>query len=201
MDALALRLSFGPGDAAVIDTDAAFVLDPAGDDVRDVLEFANTQLLEMRFLDARLDDVLEETYDPAETQPADRLSLSLRVEFQAQVVSGEDLQRLAVASLDANLPAGFSPAPETLKIDALTTPRVGPDGFFQWQLHAKRQLFATLPQNQAIQLTLGLSPTQASQRLAKDLPLAGPPQIALTPAWWPRLPILPFRIDVQIARQ
>jgi hypothetical protein len=149
----------------------------------------------------QVNHILEETYDPADTQPADRLSLSLRVEFQAQVVSGEDLQRLAVAILDANLPAGFSPAPETLKINTLTTPKVGPDGFFQWQLHAERQLFATLPQNQAIQLALGLSPIQASQRLAKDLPLARPPQIALTPAWWPRLPILPFRIDVQIARQ
>jgi hypothetical protein len=145
--------------------------------------------------------VLEETYDPAEIQPADRLSLSLRVEFQAQVVSGEDLQRLAVAILDANLPTGFSPAPETLKLDNQTTPQVGPDGFFQWQLHARRQLFATLPQNQAIQLAMGLSPTQATRRLAEDLPLASAPQIALTPAWWPRLPILPFRIDVQIARQ
>jgi Baseplate J-like protein len=145
--------------------------------------------------------VLEETYDPAETQPADRLSLSLRVEFQAEVVSGEDLQRLAVATLDASLPAGFSPAPETLKIDSLSTPQVGPDGFFQWQLHARRQLFAALPQNQAIQLAMGLSPTQAALRLAKELPLAGSPQIALTPAWWPRLPILPFRIDVQIAQQ
>jgi hypothetical protein len=62
-------------------------------------------------------------------------------------------------------------------------------------------LFAALPQNQAIQLAMGLSPTQATRRLAEDLPLASAPQIALTPAWWPRLPILPFRIDVQIARQ
>jgi hypothetical protein len=145
--------------------------------------------------------VLEETYDPVETQPADRLSLSLRVEFQAQVVSGEDLQRLAVAILDANLPAGFSPAPESLQIDNQTTPQIGQDSFFQWQMHAKRQLFAALPQTQAIQLAIGLSPSQAAQRLTKYLPLANPPQIALSPAWWPRLPFLPFRIDVQVSRQ
>jgi hypothetical protein len=149
----------------------------------------------------QVNQVLEETYDPAENQPADRLSLSLRVEFQAQVVSGGDLQQLAVAILNASLPAGFSPASETLQIENQTIPQIGPDGFFQWQMHAKRQLFAALPQNQAIQLAMGLSPTQASQRLTEDMPLASPPQIALTPAWWPRLPILPFRIDVQIARQ
>jgi hypothetical protein len=61
-DAIASRLSFGPSDATFIDTDAALIFDPEGDDVRDVLEFANTQLLEMRFLDAQLDDALERAY-------------------------------------------------------------------------------------------------------------------------------------------
>ena len=37
-DATALRLSFGPNDAAIIDTDAAPLFDPEGDDVRAVIE-------------------------------------------------------------------------------------------------------------------------------------------------------------------
>jgi hypothetical protein len=61
-DATSARISFGPDDATVIDTDAAIIFDPAGEDVRDVLEFANTQLLEMRYLDHELDDVLERAY-------------------------------------------------------------------------------------------------------------------------------------------
>jgi hypothetical protein len=61
-DAIALRLSFGPNDATIIDTDAAILFDPEGEDVRDVIEFANTQLLEMRYLDHELDDVLERAY-------------------------------------------------------------------------------------------------------------------------------------------
>src|SRR6266576_2683520 len=43
-DALASRLSFGPNDATLID-------------------FANTQLLEMRYLDAQLDEALEQAYE------------------------------------------------------------------------------------------------------------------------------------------
>jgi len=62
-DATALRLSFGPNDATIIDTDAAILFDPEGEDVRDLIEFANTQLLEMRFLDHELDDVLEGAYE------------------------------------------------------------------------------------------------------------------------------------------
>jgi len=61
-DAIASRLSFGPSDATFIDTDGALIFDPEGDDVRAVLEFANTQLLEMRFLDTQLDEALERAY-------------------------------------------------------------------------------------------------------------------------------------------
>src|SRR5207244_3081710 len=53
-DATTSRLSFGPDDATFIDTDATLLFDAEGDDVRAVLEFANIQLLEMRFLDQQL---------------------------------------------------------------------------------------------------------------------------------------------------
>jgi hypothetical protein len=69
-DATALRLSFGPNDATIIDTDAAILFDPEGEDVRDVIEFANTQLLEMRFLDQQLDDTLERAYESLLARPA-----------------------------------------------------------------------------------------------------------------------------------
>src|SRR5438034_536527 len=62
-DALASRLSFGPNDATLIDTDVTLLFDPEGEDVRAVIEFANTQLLEMRYLDAQLDEALERAYD------------------------------------------------------------------------------------------------------------------------------------------
>jgi len=61
-DALAFRQSFGPDDLVVIDWDAALLVDRDGDDVRDVLEFANVELLEMRYLDQKLDDALDESY-------------------------------------------------------------------------------------------------------------------------------------------
>ncbi|HEV8263405.1 MAG TPA: hypothetical protein VGQ06_00530 [Gemmatimonadales bacterium] len=62
-DALALRLSFGVNDATIIDTDVALLFDAEGEDVRAVIEFTNTQLLEMRYLDAQLDGALEQAYE------------------------------------------------------------------------------------------------------------------------------------------
>ncbi|HEV8399408.1 MAG TPA: hypothetical protein VGQ18_06150 [Gemmatimonadales bacterium] len=88
-DATALRLSFGPNDATIIDTDAAILFDPEGEDVRDVIEFANTQLLEMRFLDQQLDDTLERAYESLLARPARLRS------------PGPDLRSLARLELDA----------------------------------------------------------------------------------------------------
>jgi hypothetical protein len=62
-DATAPRLSFGVNDASFIDTDATLLFDADGDDVREVIEFVNTQLLEMRYLDQQLDDALERAYE------------------------------------------------------------------------------------------------------------------------------------------
>lgn len=91
-DATALRLSFGPNDAAIIDTDATVLFDPEGEDVRTVLEFANTQLLEMRYLDQQLDDTLEGAYDTLLGRPS-RLWTSRR--------GAPDLLRLGRLQVDA----------------------------------------------------------------------------------------------------
>jgi hypothetical protein len=62
-DATSHAISFSSDDLALIDWDAAVLIDPEADDVRDVLEFANVELLEMRFLDQQLDDALTASYE------------------------------------------------------------------------------------------------------------------------------------------
>jgi Uncharacterized conserved protein len=57
-----LRISFGPSDLTIVDWDGAFVVDPDPEDVRAVLEFANVQLLEMRWLDLQMDNAIEQSY-------------------------------------------------------------------------------------------------------------------------------------------
>ncbi|MEO8636156.1 MAG: hypothetical protein ABI587_12855 [Gemmatimonadales bacterium] len=62
VDATEVQISFGPSDVTIVDWDAAFVLDPDPEDVRAVLESANVQLLEMRWLDLQLDAAIERSY-------------------------------------------------------------------------------------------------------------------------------------------
>jgi len=62
MDALAQRSSFRVDDVTIVDWNAALLVDREGDDVRTVLEFANVELLELRYLDRSLDDALDRSY-------------------------------------------------------------------------------------------------------------------------------------------
>ena len=62
-DALANRVSFGTSDVAIIDWNAALLFDREPEDVLTVLEFANIQLLEVRFLDSQLDRSLDRAYE------------------------------------------------------------------------------------------------------------------------------------------
>jgi hypothetical protein len=61
-DATACRIAFGAADMTLIDGDAAIVLDRDAEDIIAVLEFANVELLEMRYLDRKLDGALDQAY-------------------------------------------------------------------------------------------------------------------------------------------
>jgi hypothetical protein len=144
-----------------------------------------------------LTQVLESVYDPEGDQPADQLGLDLRLEYQGLIVTGEDVTQLATDVLNANLPDGYAPLPGNPEIEYLS-PAVpyGSDSFSR-QLTARREIQAQFGENQAINLTLGLTPTDAVKRLSNNLPLEGAPHLTLNPSWWPRLPYLPFRITVE----
>jgi len=139
----------------------------------------------------------EETYTPVEPAPSDQLHLVLRLEFQALTVSGADLRELGRTALETNLPKSFNPKPESLQLNNLGKVMLDEDDLTaQWRMRAQWQIDAQLDQTQAIKLAIGLPPTEAAQRLTDELPLESPAQIAPKPAWWPRLPFLPFRISV-----
>jgi hypothetical protein len=61
-EATRLALSYAPNDAVVLDWAAGAVADRDAADTLQIIEFANVQLLEYRFIDDRLDDRLEGAY-------------------------------------------------------------------------------------------------------------------------------------------
>jgi hypothetical protein len=145
----------------------------------------------------QLSRTLEEIFQPADIQPADELILNLRLEFSALVARQADLSDLAESVLNASNPQGFTPQLGSLVLTRLGEPEMTSDGRATWPMLAVRNIQPIISPMKAIQLVLGLEPEVARQKLEQGLALDDAPEISLSPAWWPRLPMLPFRIHVE----
>ena len=149
-----------------------------------------------------LSSTLERTYSPSVTSanraPASfNLSLTLRLAFKGLVISGSDINTYAKNAMEARLPAGFSPLPDGLKVIHLTYPALT-GSTANWKMQVSRQIRANFKADQVEAIVNGKFTSAAKQALSSQLPLESPPTITMTPAWWPRLPILPMRISVLI---
>lgn len=91
-DALSVRLEYAPGEAAILDWNAALLIQPEAADVLAILDFTNVELLELRRLDDQLDLVLERSFH-AVNQRRWRLNLP----------SGRALRRIAELQMDSAL--------------------------------------------------------------------------------------------------
>lgn len=154
----------------------------------------------------RREGVTEETREPSQGQPGDQLQLSMRAAFDAWAVSEADLEKVAEAGLGANLPAGFLPVPGSLKLSFISEPQLSQTGTAgsqangttnaRWQVRAERILEAGWTNLDLVNALRGQTLSQAKETLQTHLALAQPPEIALYPTFWQRMPYLPARITL-----
>jgi len=144
-----------------------------------------------------LSQVIDRSFDPDRDLPSNQLGLNLRIEYKALSASAADLYQMGEAVLDASLQDRYTPLPETLQIDILSPPIMDSSQTARWKINVKRQIQSKLAPYDAISLVLGLPPSLAARRLAANLPIDGSPVIQINPSWWPRMPVLPFRIQVK----
>jgi hypothetical protein len=143
-------------------------------------------------------EVIDKQFDPSEEQPSDQLNLTLQLECQYLIAKAADLTQLSTLSLDVNLPEGYLPVENSLSVTDISEPVETEKADYRWQMRASRQIQARIDPTNAITLVIGLPPEEAVSRLNQSLPLAGIPQIILTPSWWWWMPILPFRVIVAV---
>jgi len=68
-DAISRQLSFSRNDVTIVDWNSAIIIDQDYEDVLAVLEFANLELMEMRYLDHRVDNGLSLAYETLSKRP------------------------------------------------------------------------------------------------------------------------------------
>jgi putative holliday junction resolvase len=146
----------------------------------------------------RLKRTLEESFLPEPGQPADELTLILRLEFEYQVVSAAHLQALADSILSAAAAPGYQPLPETLQIDHHSPFSLSSEGSVAWKMTIQQKMESEIVPEKASQIVRGKHVEQALALLQDNLDLAMAPSIQIVPGWWPYLPYLPFRIKVSV---
>jgi hypothetical protein len=102
-DALSSRISYSPGEEAIIDWNAAVLLQKDTEDIRAVLEYANVELLELRWLDDQLDKVLDRSFEAmARRGPKDQ-SLLRRWRRGFPLMPDNEVRRIARLQMDSAL--------------------------------------------------------------------------------------------------
>ncbi len=157
-------------------------------------QFSGSQLLEQTL---QLVKIQEEVVEPAFGLPADQIQMTLQVEFQVWAFSEGDLEAIARAALNATLDPGKNPLPGSFVVKEIQPPNFA-DGQVHWKVQASQFVQTAWDSSQLIKIIAGQTVPAATNNLANFPGLVAPPQIILTPAWWPVLPLLPARIEVEV---
>ncbi len=145
----------------------------------------------------KLLSVLQNKRDPEVGQPSESSTLTLRAEFRAWHFRTKDLLQVAEIALNANLEPGMVEIVGSLACNDLDQPQIQ-NNEARWDIQASRQTERVWDKGKIISIVAGQRPDYARQDLKENLGLTDSPQIIVQPAWWPFLPMLPFRIDVRM---
>ena len=141
-------------------------------------------------------ETIAEEREPAINQPADRMQLILRVEFEGWYIQEKDLQAVAAMALDANLEPEFGGVPGSLVTTILDEPERDESGSARWEMAVEREIEPFWSKDAAVQMIQGRRVEEAVKILQSRFSLTEPPRIKMFPSWWACVPFLPFRIEL-----
>lgn len=142
-------------------------------------------------------EIESKTFRPAKGEPGESLTLIMRVQFAAWVVQGDDLMDFAQGVIQTSQRREhFQPVTESITLIHETPPSLSDEGTATWTMKLRWQNEPTIAKQDVIHRVLGQPPRRAQEQLSQAYDLDPPPQIKIRPPWWPRLPFLPFRIEV-----
>jgi hypothetical protein len=141
------------------------------------------------------------TFSAEPGDSADTLSLTMRAVIEALAVDQQYGDQIAYAELSRQIPAGQVIQPASVSYERGPIQAVETEtGKIRMTMRAAG-LVTTLVDTEALRNRLaGLSLNDAMAYLVSEIPLTSgsPPQITLSPDWFGQMPLLPFRISVQL---
>lgn len=127
----------------------------------------------------------------------DVLGLSLRLLITGEAVSARDAQAVAYSQLVGQLPPGYTLTDARFGYGEAAEEDIGP-GQFTFFVTAHGLATAKIDATEVQELSKGIPVEEAMAQLQETLPLSQPPEISVTPTWFPYVPFLPIRTQVEI---
>lgn len=146
----------------------------------------------------RIVRILDETYSHEVGEQANRLSLALRAEIAGTAVDTTAAADLAYEALGAQVPPGYTLAPDSIRFESGLISGVDEEGRVSFSMIANGRAVRNLAVQPLLDDVTGQPPDTAVAYLAQNLPLQGPPQVRVWPVWFQRMPYLSSRIYTQI---
>ncbi len=142
--------------------------------------------------------VLAEDYSEYIGQPAESVSLEMRVVVQGVVVDEQYARQAAYAALAERVGRGFRILDDTLTFVRGDELGVDDARRVTFLMTAAGDVASAINEDRVREQVAGLPVDRAVENLSAALPLKQPPRVELWPDWFGRLPLLPIRIDVTV---
>lgn len=125
------------------------------------------------------------------------LGLALRLLITGQAIHVSNVQAVAYRQLATQLPAGYQLTDARFEYGEAAEEDVGP-GLFTFYVTTYGYAAAGIDTAEVTALILGKPRDDAAALLMESMPLARPPEITVTPDWFPYLPFLPIRTRIDV---
>lgn len=143
-------------------------------------------------------DTIQETYDAEVGDVADSLQISLTQKARVIIINREDLRTLIAQSLRSDLTNGYSFAPDSPTIlDIREKDTQSPTGV-EVEVEVAVRTYQDFDEQIMIEELRGTSRTEAINLIQRMNTGGREPLIRITPSWYPWLPLLSHRIDIQL---
>ncbi len=140
--------------------------------------------------------ILAETFDHFLDEPAETLGLRLRVLARGLAVNGAAGEQIAHQAMQAQIPGRARVLTDRVRYQS--GPMTVLEERVMYSLTATGEIVSDIDKASVRAAIVGLPLDEAKAVLAREWPLAAPPEIQLEPNWIKRVPWVPFRIRVQV---
>jgi hypothetical protein len=138
------------------------------------------------------------TYNFAVGEQANNVQLTLRLAFTGLAVNENQARAVSAAALAKAVPFRQTLLPESTQFVRVPDTTQYADGRVSFRVDASGVSVPVIDPELVRELVKGNTVEAAQQRLAIALPLSGRPHIDVQPDWYPRVPWMPFRIQVVV---